>query len=461
LEQRQQRLAKEILEQEERQTQLAQEKELLAERQRELAEECSQAEALVGELNAELEREKAGLIQLTDQMDEGKGDLVDLLGELARARNDQLSMRKRLEEFGRRQSRQESEYQELKEKHEHLQPQIESLEKKKSSIEKELKKLSGEVNSLKQQQQKLEQDREGHTETITALESTYHQQESQLKILLEMEESYAWFNDAVRELMNARDEKELHCNIQGAVAEMLEVDVSHRQAVEAVLGSRLQALVVDSVSDARTALQHLKRTRTGRNYFVPLSVTNEAPELKADGEGPVPLARLVRPHPGYESVINHLLSRVLFCSDLEQALSWWQLHPNAYILVTVEGDLIAQDGTLWGGSQEQQISILGKQEERKDLEAEITASEKRLKTERDKSRKVDEQLTQIVSRLQSIQENQQILRDQLLEQEKAYYRLQAEHQGIIERLAVLENSKGNQHVRFPLGRIAWYGPTAC
>ena len=174
---------------------------------------------------------------------------------------------------------------------------------------------------------------------------------------------------------------------------------------------------------------------------MPLSVTNEAPELKADGEGPVPLARLVRPRPGYESVINHLLSQVLFCSDLEQALSWWQLHPNAYILVTAEGDLIAQDGTLWGGSQEQQISILEKQEERKGLEAEITASEERLKKERDKSRKVDEQLAQIVSRLQSIQENQQILRDQLLEQEKKHYRSQAEHQGIIERLAVLELEK--------------------
>jgi chromosome segregation protein len=420
---RQQRLAKEILEQEERQTQLAQEKDRLAEKQRELAEECSQAEVLVGQLNAELDREKAGLIQLTDQLDEGKGDLVDLLGELARARNDQLSMRKRLEDFGRRQ------------------PQIESLEKKKSGIEGEFEKLSGEVNSLKQQQQKLEQDRQGHIETITALESTYHQQQSQLKILLEMEESYAWFNDAVRELMNARDEKELHCNIQGAVAEMLEVDVSHRQAVEAVLGGRLQALVVDSVSDARTALQHLKRTKTGRNYFVPLSVTNEAPELKADGDGPVPLARLVKPRQGYESVINHLLSQVLFCSDLEQALSWWQSHPNAYILVTAEGDLIAQDGTLWGGSQEQQISILEKQEERKDLEAEIAVSEKRLKTERAKSRKVEEQLVHIASRLQSIQENQQRLRDQLLEQEKELYRLQAEHRGIIERLAVLDIEK--------------------
>jgi chromosome segregation protein len=110
-------------------------------------------------------------------------------------------------------------------------------------------------------------------------------------------------------------------------------------------------------------------------------------------------------------------------------------------LVTAEGDLITQDGTLWGGSQEQQISILEKQEKRKNLEAEITASEKRLKTERAKSQKVEEQLAHIASRLQSIEENQQRLRDQLLEQEKEHFRLQAEHQGVIERLAVLDLEK--------------------
>jgi chromosome segregation protein len=438
LKERQQRLAKEIEQQEERRKHLAEERDRLTEKQGNLAEECSKAEVLAHSLEEQLNREKSRLNQLTDELDAGKGELVDLLGEMAQVRNAQMSMRKQLEDLDRRQSRRKSEHQELKEKYDRLKPLRQSLESKKTAMEEELGKLSAQADSLNSKKQELDQARDKSTELINSLESTYHQQESQLQVLMEMESSYAWFSDAVRELMNARDEDELKCNIKGAVAEMLEVDASHRQAVEAVLGGRLQALVVDSVGDAFAALEHLKRTGTGRNHFIPLSVTNQSPKHGPSGEGPVPLASLVRPRPGYEPVVNHLLSKVMFCDDLKQALSWWQTHPNSFVLVTPEGDLLAQDGTLWGGSPEQQISILEKQEQRKDLEEKVARAESRLVTERSKLGKIEEQLAQTASKLQSIQEDKQKLRDQVLEQEKEHFRLETEEQRTTERLALLE-----------------------
>jgi len=444
LKERQQRLTKEIEQQEDRHKHLAEERDRLTGKQRDLAEECSKAEVLAHRLEEELNREKSRLNQLTDELDLGKGELVDLLGEMAQVRNAQMSMRKHLEELDRRQSRRKSEYQELKEKHDRLQPLRESLESKKTAMERELDELSAQADSLNQKKQELEQVRDECTEVINSLESTYHQQQSQLQVLAEMESSYAWFSDAVRELMNARDEDELKCNIRGAVAEILEVDASHRQAVEAVLGGRLQALVVDSVGDACAALEHLKRTGTGRNHFIPLSVTNQNPKHGPSGDGPVPLAGLVRPRPGYERVVNHLLSKVMFCDDLKQALSWWQSNPNTFALVTPEGDLVAQDGTLWGGSPEQQISILEKQEQRKDLEEKVSKSEGKLSTERSNLREIEEQLAQTASKLQSIQEDKQKGRDQILEQEKEHYRLETEEQRITERLAVLDIEKDQE-----------------
>ena len=444
LKERQQRLTKEIEQQEDRRKHLAAERDRLTEKQRDLAEECSKAEVLAHKLEEKLNREKSRLNQLTDELDLGKGELVDLLGEMAQVRNAQMSMRKHLEDLDRRQSRRKSEYQELKEKHDRLQPLRESLESKKTAMERKPDELSAQADSLNKKKQELDQARDECTEVINSLESTYHQQHSQLQVLVEMESSYAWFSDAVRELMNARDEDELKCNIRGAVAEILEVDASHRQAVEAVLGGRLQALVVDSVGDACAALEHLKRTGTGRNHFIPLSVTNQNTKHAPSGDGPVPLAGLVRPRPGYEQVVNHLLSKVMFCDDLKQALSWWQSHPNAFALVTPEGDLVAQDGTLWGGSPEQQISILEKQEQRKDLEEKVSKSESRLSTERSKFREIEEQLAQTASELQSIQEDKQKRRDQILEQEKEHYRLETEEQRITERLAMLDMEKDHE-----------------
>jgi chromosome segregation protein len=448
LRERQQRMAKEIEQQEDRRKQLAEERDRLTKKQHDLAEECSQAEVLAHTLEEGLNQEKSRLNELTDKLDQGKGELVDLLGEMARVRNAQMSMRKQIEDLGRRQNRRKSEYQELKEKHERLQPEKNGFASRKTSIEGEIEKLSAQAESLNQKKKELEKVRDECTEVINSLESTFHQRQSQLQVLVEMENSYAWFSDAVRELMNARDEDELKCNIRGAVAEILEVDASHRHAVEAVLGGRLQALVVDSVGDACAALEHLKRTGAGRSHFLPLSVTNNTPNHVSSGEGPVPLASLVRPRPGYEQVVNHLLSKVMFCNDLEQALSWWQSNPNAFALVTSEGDLVAQDGSIWGGSPEQQISILEKQAQRKDLEGKVSDAENRLSGERSTFREIEEQLAQIASKLQVIQEDKEKHRDQILEQEKEIYRLETEEQRITERLAVLDIEKDHEEEEF-------------
>ena len=448
LRERQQRMAKEIEQQENRRKQLAGERDRLTKKQHDLAEECSQAEVLAHTLEEELNQEKSRLNELTDKLDQGKGELVDLLGEMARVRNAQISMRKQIEDLGRRQSRRKSEYHELKEKHERLQPEKNRFESRKIAIDGELDKLSALADSLNQKKKELEKVRDECTEVINSLESTFHQRQSQLQVLAEMENSYAWFSDAVRELMNARDEDELKCNIRGAVAEILEVDANHRHAVEAVLGGRLQALVVDSVGDACAALEHLKRTGAGRSHFLPLSVTNNSPKHVSSGDGPVPLASLVRPRPGYEQVVNHLLSKVMFCNDLEQALSWWQSNPNAFALVTSEGDLVAQDGSIWGGSPEQQISILEKQAQRKDLEAKVSDAENRLSAERSTFREIEEQLAQIASKLQGIQEDKEKHRDQILEQEKEIYRLETEEQRITERLAVLDIEKDHEEEEF-------------
>ena len=441
LQDRNNRLGQEIKEQGERQQQLAREKKRIANEQEELADACSQSELLSKKVNADLRREKERHRQLHDELDGVKADLVDLLGEMARVRNLHSSTSKRFEELDRRRDRRQSEYDELQALQDQLKPQRQRLENDSISIRTDSEKLVTEANNLHEKSSQLEQVLAECKNATNSLESTCHQQQSQLGVLLEMEGSYAWFNDAVKELMNAKGEGNSHFKIQGAVAEMVEVDSTYRPAVEAVLGSRLQAIVVDSVTDALDALQHLKRTRAGRNHLIPQSIVRNTPEPAPGGAGPVPLASLVKPHPGHEPVINFLLSKVMFCCDLDQALDWWHSHPHDFIVVTAEGDLVAQDGTFWGGSQEKQISILEKREERKSLEIELAKLDQTLKKERAKSRKTEAELAQVTSRLQSIEENQQRFRDQLLQQEKERYRLDTEQQRINDRFAILDMEK--------------------
>ncbi|MFP3869545.1 MAG: chromosome segregation protein SMC [Syntrophobacteria bacterium] len=444
LSERRQRLAQEIQEQDERQQRLTREKDRLASEEREVADACSQAEVLAAEVNEELNREKANQGRTAAQLDALKSDLVELLGQTARIRNQQVNIDKRLEELDGRCSRREREYGELQASRDLVEPQKQRLEADIAATRAGIEEQAAEADSLRRRIQQLEQAQNSCMQTINALESSYYQQQSQLEVAAEMERSYAWFNDAVRSLMNAREKEELQCKILGVVAEMMVVDAPHRQAVEAVLGGRLQALVVDSLAGACSAVEHLKRTGTGRGNFIPLPATSEAPRPVTGGDGPVPLASVVKPHPGYESIVHCLLSKVLYCTDLKQALAWWQSHPHSHVLVTAEGDLLTQDGTLWGGSPERQISILEKQDERKDLERKVAELEENLQTERQKARAVEEEMAQATSRLQTIESRQRQLGDRLLEQEKERYRLEAEQQKIADRLAMLDLEKDQE-----------------
>ena len=60
--------------------------------------------------------------------------------------------------------------------------------------------------------------------------------------------------------------------IVGVVGELIETDAAYERAVEAVLGERIQSIVVRDHSEGLSALQYLKESREGRGFFVPVTL---------------------------------------------------------------------------------------------------------------------------------------------------------------------------------------------
>jgi chromosome segregation protein len=441
LRQRQDGLVREGDEQERRRVGLAADQERLAQEQHQLKEAIREAEARAGEAAAELSREKTRLTRLEDQVDAGKADLVDLLGDMARVRNQQLGIRKRLEELRHRDGRRQQTIKELRGQLSRLQPQQAALAKRADATRAAVEQGTAEAERLRGVRQDLETERRERSAALGVLESRYHQQHSQLQVLEEMERSYAWFSEGVKNLLQARERGELRCPLHGVVAELLEAEAPYLQAVEAALGDRLQALLVDSLADACTAVEHLKRRGAGKSHFIPVGMTGRAAVSVSPGEGPVPLLSLVKPLPGNEGVVHGLLEGILFCRDLEQAVDWWEAHPHEFTLVTADGGLIDRQGVLWGGSQTRQISVLEKRGERKALAAEVADLEGTLEGERKRLQQVNEMLLQNSSRVEEIERRQRERREELLTQEKEQYRLHGEAQRITERLNLLEMEK--------------------
>jgi chromosome segregation protein len=439
--QRRDGLVREGDQQERRRAGFARDQDRLAEEQRQLAEALRESEVEAGKAAAELNREKALLSRVQDQVDADKAELVDLLGDMARVRNQQLGIRKRLEELRHRDGRRQQTMKEFREQLSRLRPQEETLAKRTHATRGAVERGTAAAERLRGERQDLEAKRGQYSAALGALESRYHQRRSELKVLEEMERSYAWFSEGVKNLIQARERGELRCRLHGVVAEFLEAEAPYLQALEAALGERLQGVLVDSLADACAAVEHLKRTGAGKSHVIPVGTTGREGVSPAPESGPVPLLSLVKPLPGNEGAVRGLLEGILFCRDLEQAVDWWEKHPHEFSLVTAEGELIHRRGFLWGGSQSRQIGVLEKRGERKALAAEAADLEQTLEQERKRLQQVEELLLQNSSRLEETERRQRELREELLTEEKEQYRLHGEAQRITERLNLLEMEK--------------------
>jgi chromosome segregation protein len=173
----------------------------------------------------------------------------------------------------------------------------------------------------------------------------------------------------------------------GVMGEMIETEEGFERAVEAVLGERVQSIVVRDQEEGLSALQYLKETREGRVSFVPVTMRcrDGAPGYGGEEGVIAPLADVVRVPEGCEDLVRGLFGGTLLVRDLESALRLWGRNGIWGSYVTLEGDMVTADGILIGGAQEAgEGSVLAGRREIRDLEKEIagrTAEAERLAAE--------------------------------------------------------------------------------
>jgi chromosome segregation protein len=173
----------------------------------------------------------------------------------------------------------------------------------------------------------------------------------------------------------------------GVIGEMIETEEGFEQAVEAVLGERVQSIVVRNQEEGLSALQYLKETREGRVSFVPVSLRcrDEAPGYAGEEGVIAPLSDVVRAPEGCEELVRGLFGGTLLVRDLESALRLWGRNGIWGSYVTLDGDMVTVDGILIGGAQEAgEGSVLAGRRDIRDLQKEIggrTAEAERLAAE--------------------------------------------------------------------------------
>lgn len=171
--------------------------------------------------------------------------------------------------------------------------------------------------------------------------------------------------------------------VREAVAEWLVVPPGLERAIEAALGERVRAWLVESPSDARPAIEFLKSKHLGRGAFLPIRPRRPAGAAGSQAGGwwpalqqePGVLGRatdLLRTSGGPPDALSCLFEGIVLVDTLETAIDLWERAPwsapEGPTLITLEGEGLDAAGVLTGGTAGETGGLLQRRRETRDLE---------------------------------------------------------------------------------------------
>ncbi len=175
---------------------------------------------------------------------------------------------------------------------------------------------------------------------------------SRLTSLLELQRNFEGYGRGVKAVMLRDEDERRRDGVYGLVADVLRTDPRYERSIEAVLGDRLQLILVESHAAGLRATEYLRRASQGRASFVPLTEMEQLPLVPLQLEAPEGCLRavdVVDCAPEHDRLKRFLLADVFICDSMAAALSLWARNPGERTFVSVEGEVVDKEGIVSGG----------------------------------------------------------------------------------------------------------------
>ena len=284
----------------------------------------------------------------------------------------------------------------------------------------QLSLLSTELQEIDATRRQHEVTRTEAQEALAGLRVKLAARQSALDALERLEREREGYGAGVRAMFAHNGTGELS-GVVGTVADLLEVPNGLDEAVEAVLGDRLQWVVVERFEHARAALGYLEREGAGSATLLPLETLPSPAALPEDSGEVSWAARLVGgPRP---ALLHHLLGRVGVVAHLDQAETLWRRNGVVATYVTRSGEVLSPTGRLTGGHrdgerQSNDHSLLGRKRAIRQLSEEIAELGRGVAAAAARVESVEAEVTRLRTCLEGLQSNYQAQESARLSGEK-------------------------------------------
>ncbi len=387
--------------------------------------------------------------------------------EMARSEADLRAMRQRREDLADRRQRH-------LEEGERVLARLETLGQAAEDLDGELGQLRDDLERLMQRKEDAqarlgelrEASQRGEAE-LEVLSTELQRRKSRLASLQEIQSRYEGFGEGTRAIMQRHNGSSADRGVLGVVADVVDAPAHYETALEAVLGQRLGTVVVEDDDVGVDAISYLKEQRKGRSSFIAKSarrgVLEQAPvgvvwdaggasaqrqqyQLAAGaGSGLTgyegvhgPILGLVSYNSDYRAVAEMLLSDVVVVEDLPRAMRVWE-DIDRQTLVTLDGEILAPDGTVTGGSKAAEMSgVLRQKREIKELKAIIADLQRQYEASLERHVTVKTEIAALEQLLDEVTRDGHQSDKEILTREKDLGRINSENQSLASRRVEME-----------------------
>ncbi|HEU8461621.1 TPA: chromosome segregation protein SMC [Streptococcus pneumoniae] len=297
--------------------------------------------------------------------------------------------------------------------------QLEKLKEQLATAKEKAGQQKAELETAKEQVQKLLADYQICAKEQEEQKTSYQAQQSQLfdrldslknkqaraqslEIILR---NHSNFYAGVKSVLQ---EKDRLGGIIGAVSEHLTFDVHYQTALEIALGASSQHIIVEDEESATKAIDLLKRNRSGRATFLPLTtikartISSQNQDTIAASPGFLGMAdELVTFDTRLEAIFKNLLATTAIFDTVEHARAAARQVRYQVRMVTLDGTELRTGGSYAGGANRQNNSIFIKPE-LEQLQKEIAEEEASLRSDEVSLKNLQDELARLTERLEAI-----------------------------------------------------------
>ena len=369
----------------------------------------AQLEESLTENNKELNRLEAELLAFSDDPDQMiellRERFVALLQEEADVSNQLTRIENELENSRQLSQKQADQVEKLKEQlataKEKASQQKDELETAKVQVQKLLADYQASAKEQEEQKVSYQAQQSQLFDRLDSLKNKQARAQSLENILRNHSNFYAGVKSVLQE-------KDRLGGIIGAVSEHLTFDVHYQTALEIALGASSQHIIVEDENAATKAIDFLKRNRSGRATFLPLTtikaraISSQNQDAIASSPGFLGMAdELVTFDTRLEAIFKNLLATTAIFDTVEHARAAARQVRYQVRMVTLDGTELRTGGSYAGGANRQNNSIFIKPE-LEQLQKEIAEEEASLSSEEATLKTLQDEMALLTERLEAI-----------------------------------------------------------